>query len=212
MDAVAVMVFGSPAEARRGVRRVARVHDRVRGALRDPEVVPAGPYTAHDRRVQVWVLATLVDSTEILFERYVRPFHPGEADRLWSEWRRFGRQFGIPDGLLPRTRADLRSYVARTVEEELLVTPTARALAETILRPRIRLLPARAREPARAYTTSLLPPRLREGYGLPFGSREESLARRFDAVVRAAWRRVPEARRRLPYAYLAGRRLILPRG
>ena len=73
------------------------------------------PYSAHDPEAQLWVLLTLADTSERVFERFVRPFHGGEREALWADWRAVGIAFGLSRALLP---ADYAGYRARI--EELL--------------------------------------------------------------------------------------------
>src|SRR3982751_1696462 len=70
MDAI---TFGSRAEADRLTRRVRAMHRRVRGELAEPVGrFPAGtPYAADDPELLLWVLACLVNSSLVVYERYV---------------------------------------------------------------------------------------------------------------------------------------------
>ena len=65
--------FGSRADADRAMRRVRAMHKQVRGELAKPAGrFPAGtPYAADDPALLLWVLATLVDSALVVYERYV---------------------------------------------------------------------------------------------------------------------------------------------
>jgi uncharacterized protein (DUF2236 family) len=56
-------------------------------------------------------------------------------------------------------------------------------------------------------TAGLLPERLREAYGLPFGRRERAAFDVSLATLRAAWRVLPERLRHLPAYVTAERRL-----
>src|SRR6476659_2281805 len=71
MDLIA---WGTREEADRATRRVRAMHKRVRGTLAEPAGrFPAGtPYAADDPALLLWVLACLVDSALVVFQKYVR--------------------------------------------------------------------------------------------------------------------------------------------
>jgi len=213
LDAVVLLVFGSAAQRARAEAGVRRAHDRVHGRLRGGAGRwPAGSaYSAHDPEAQAWVLLTLADTSELVFERLVRRFHPGEREDLWRDWRAFGLDFGIPGALLPKAHAGYRERLEATLESDMLaVTATSRALAETILRPRVPLLPRRTWEPAVSLTAALLPARLRAAYGLAYGPRQRLEGEIWLRAQRATWALAPRARRALPSLYASVRRVVRP--
>jgi uncharacterized protein (DUF2236 family) len=213
LDAMVLLVFGSDAQRRRALASVQRSHDRVRGRLREAGGgLRAGtPYTAHDRDAQAWVLLTLADTSELVFERFVRRFRPVEREELWADWRALGVVFGIPPRLLPVRYAEYRARVRDALEGDgLAVTAAARALAEAILRPKVPLLPRGMWEPAVSLTAGLLPERLRAAYGLPLGARERFEGAVWTGAQRLTWRIVPRARRALPGLYASARLHVRP--
>ena len=125
MDLIA---FGDKAKAQKATRRVRAMHARVRGELAEPVGRwPAGtPYAADDPVLLLWILATLVDSAVIVYERYVARLSRAEKEALWTDYKVVGREFGL------HRRAD------------------ARRLARL---PRLHGRHARRRRPARHATT-----------------------------------------------------------
>jgi len=213
LDAMVLLVFGSEQQRRRALAAVRRTHDRVRGRLRDDGGTwRAGTaYTAHDTAAQAWVVLTLADTSEVVFERLVRRFHPGEREALWADWRALGRTFGIPSRLLPEPYDGYRTRLRETLDGDLLaVTDTTRALAEAILRPKLALLPRGIWEPAVSFTSGLLPARLRVAYGLRLGARQRFESALWTGAQRATWRLVPRARRVLPRLYTTARLAVRP--
>ena len=73
-DAGVRLVFGDSEMAREAARHVYRIHDHINGSTAD-----GAAYTAHDASLLLWVWATLVDSFDTGFTRWVRPFRPGES-------------------------------------------------------------------------------------------------------------------------------------
>jgi uncharacterized protein (DUF2236 family) len=88
----------------------------------------------------------------------------------------------------------------------ITVSPTARDLAQFLLRA-----PAWWLGPAwrwlRVVTAHLLPPRLREEFGLAFGTFERAIAETSIAALRASWWLFPGALRYLPAYREAERRI-----
>jgi uncharacterized protein (DUF2236 family) len=162
--------FGDKAQAQRATRRVRAVHRTVRGELREPAGrFPAGtPYAADDPELTLWIVATLVDSALVVYERYVRSLSRAERDAYWQDYKVIGREFGLGDGDMPDAIEDLRDYVREMVAgPDLHVTDEARELAlKIVMRPPVPL-PARPMlELANFVTVGLLPARLRRMYGL----------------------------------------------
>jgi uncharacterized protein (DUF2236 family) len=166
---VDLVVFGPRAEAERATRRVRAMHRKVRGELHEPAGrFPAGtPYAADDPELLLWILATLVDSGMLVYQRYVRPLSPGEREALWRDWRVFGRMFGVPEETLPASYGDFRRYMRRMLDgDELHVTEEARTTAKQIvMRPPVPLKLRPLVELANFVTVGLLPARIRRQYG-----------------------------------------------
>src|SRR5437763_212392 len=77
------------------------------------------------------------------------------------------RIFGTPAAVVPRTLADFRDYFRKQIEGKTIeVTPTAREIADVVLKAPFPL-PMQVFGPAhRVATAAQLPPRLRREYGL----------------------------------------------
>ena len=122
------------------------------GGRLQPAAYPAGtPYAADDPELLLWVLFTLVDSALVVYRRYVGPLTEAEEAAYWEDFKVVGGLFGLREGDMPATVADLEAYRRRMLDgEELFVSDWARDRArEIVLEPpvpwRIRAHPA---EPA----------------------------------------------------------------
>lgn len=166
MDTIA---FGSRAAADRATRRVRAMHARVRGELPAPAGrFPAGtPYAADDPELLLWVLACLVDSALVVFQRYVRPLSAAEREAYWQDWRVVGRLFGLRPREMPATAADFEAYMEEMLGgRDLFVTTRARELSvQIVLRPPIPLALRPVLELVNFITVGLLPSELRRQYG-----------------------------------------------
>ncbi|HUR85381.1 MAG TPA: oxygenase MpaB family protein [Solirubrobacteraceae bacterium] len=162
--------FGSREDADRATRRVRAIHKRVRGELSAPAGrFPAGtPFAADDPELLLWVLATLVDSALVVYERYVGSLSEAERDAYWQDYRVIGSLFGLQDGEMPGAIRDFDDYMRDMLDgPDLFVTSAARELAiEIVMRPPVPLKRRPVLEIANFVTVGLLPAQLRRQYGL----------------------------------------------
>ena len=165
-----VIAFGSRSEADRATRRVRAMHKRVRGELAAPAGrFPAGtPFAADDPELLLWVLATLVDSALVVYDRYVASLSRDERDAYWQDYRVVGGLFGLRDEDMPADIDAFDRYMRRMLDgDDLFVTSAARELAiDIVLRPPVPLARRPVLELVNFMTVGLLPTRLRKQYGL----------------------------------------------
>ena len=199
LDSTLAIVFGTRDEADAAAAKINNVHGFVHGVL--PE--DAGRYTAgttydaRDPELLLWVHATLVDTSFLVYERYVGTLTPRELDDAYEESKLAARLLGVTDELIPKDLAQFRSYVADMIaSDRISAAPFQRALVREVLYPKISVVPRKAFWPAVAVTTDLLPPRVRELYGLR-RSRSVSLVSNWSRVVVRGM--LPVAPKRLRY-------------
>lgn len=176
-----LVAFGPRDEAQRATRRVRAVHRRVRGELsKAVGRFPAGtPYAGDDPALLLWILAALVDSAAVVYERYIATLTAGEKDALWDDYRLLGRQFGLREAEMPADWGAFSRYMRAMVEGDVLfVNEQARDLAvEIVMRPPVPLHMRPLRELTNQITIGLLPPRLRRQYGFSWDPVREVAAR-----------------------------------
>jgi uncharacterized protein (DUF2236 family) len=167
MDTIA---FGTRADADRATRRVRAMHRRVRGVTEAPAGrFPAGtPYAADDPALLLWILACLVDSALVVYQKYVRTLLHRERDAYWQNYKQIGRLFGLRDAEMPRTIGDFDAYMAGMLEgDDLHITPAARDLAvQIVMKPPVPFKVKPLLELANQITVGLLPADIRRQYGL----------------------------------------------
>jgi uncharacterized protein (DUF2236 family) len=169
MSSVWTAVYGTRAEADRAGARVRSLHARVHGRIEQRMgPFPAGTvYSAASPDLLMWVHATLVDTALTVYEGWVRPLPEAERSAYYEDMKVLAQLFGTPAAAIPPTLDDFRAYMRdRLAGDEICVTPAAHEVMESVLRPP---LPAPLRPAWRAVglvTADLLPPRLREEYGL----------------------------------------------
>jgi uncharacterized protein (DUF2236 family) len=202
VGAMLAMTFGTEEDVRAIASQIRAVHNRVRGTLREAAgVFPAGtPYSAHDPELLRWVHATMLDSVPLAYELFVGPLTPDEKDRYCAEAAVIAPLLGIPDGLLPRSRAELEFYMEKMFASgEIEVTENARRLARGLLSP-----PLGPASPlfsvARLTTIGLLPSALRQAYGFAWDANHDKTLRRCIALVRQVRWCLPRMLREWPAA------------
>jgi uncharacterized protein (DUF2236 family) len=200
------IVYGTTAAARAEIRRLNTLHREI-----------SGPgYSARDPELALWVHATLIESTMAVADAWLEPIPATRRAAFYDETRPIGRAFGVPDGLLPSNVAAFETYVAGMLAPggPVRVSPVARELAAVVLRPPLRpLAPWLAGVPVEAYawtlwpSVGLLPPSVRDDYGLRWGTRERLVSAWLVAGWRG-WRPVlPASFRQMPKALAADRRM-----
>lgn len=180
---VYTMAFGSLDQALGAARRLHARHQAVAGIMSED----AGPfargssYRANDIAALRWVFATLIDTALLVHNLVLPPLSLNERERYYAESVLFAGLFGLAPADLPADWGAFTAYNDAMHESTTLtVSPAARAITrDLLLRPSH---PLRAPQWYRALTASILPPRLREAFELPFGEPEWARAER--ALVR----------------------------
>lgn len=209
------IVYGTTRAARAEIRRLNELHRGIRGP----------GYTARDPELSLWVHATLVDSTIVASDAWLAPLTRVRRAVFYDETKPIARAFGVPDAILPANLDAFEDYVSRMLARDgpVQVSATARALGHAVLHPPLGPLatwlplgaaarPLLDRIPVAAYSWTLwpaiglLPPSVRDGYGLRWGS----LERLVSAWLVATWRGwrpiIPAGFRQMPHALAADRR------
>jgi uncharacterized protein (DUF2236 family) len=199
LDLTLASVFGTEDESRAAAEAIRAVHDRVTGTAQGQ------PYEANDPALLQWVNATLIDTTLLVYRRFVRPLPESEEREYYEEARESSIQFGIPREVVPSDLDAFRTYVDGVLTGgELRATDDGRRLVGEVLRPP---LPLRWRLPAegtRLITLALLPESVRAMFGLRAGPVARVALASSSLASRAALPLVPSSVRE--YRYVRGRR------
>ena len=169
LRALYLITFGTRAEAEQAAAAVRAVHAHVHGTTRETlgRFAAGTSYSAADPDLQLWVHATLVYASLAAYERFERPLAHAERESYYREMAVVAQLFGVPAKAIPPTLADFHRYFERQIASETItVTDTARDIVAVIMRAPLPA-PIRLIAPAhRLATAALLPPRLRQEYGL----------------------------------------------
>lgn len=191
VGAMLALSFGTDDEAINAAATINSIHDRVSGPH----------YSAHDPELLRWVHATLVDSMPAIYERLVAPLSTDERDQYCAEAAIMEPLLDIPDGFLPRSTAQLGSYMRQMLDGgHLVVNERSRALARGILFPpgwRFLWLVFR---PLQLMTVGLLPACVREDYGFTWTTNDARALARWTTALRVIHRLLPRGVRQWPAA------------
>jgi uncharacterized protein (DUF2236 family) len=197
------VVFGTTQRAQRALDRIDHVHGFVRGTV--PET--GDPYGARDPELLLWVHATLIDTALRVYDRFVAPLSPDEAEAYHREGREIAIRLGVPAAVAPASLTELRGWMQeRIMTGDVRVTPTARRLGQSVLYP-TRLPPKWIWDLAHMPSVSILPPPIRAGYGIIWNQSRERGVERLAVASRGVLPLLPRGLRYVPSALAAERRL-----
>jgi uncharacterized protein (DUF2236 family) len=191
------LVFGTREQALESAREINRRHRAVQG----PD------YSATDPELLLWVQATLVYSALRAYAEFVRPLSDSDRDGYYQDTKRLGTLLGVPPASYPVDIRSFDEYFAKMINGPVRVTGDARTLANALLRLRIGAVPRVAVRPLVILTAGLLPPAVRDAYGLAWGRTYQSAFRLARGIVRTLDTLAPPLLRELPPARLARRRV-----
>jgi uncharacterized protein (DUF2236 family) len=194
------VLLGTRAEADEALATVRRLHERVKGTL--PEAAgrhPAGsPYSALDPELMLWTLAVIADSGRAMYETLVRPLTPGERERLWQDYARFGELFDLPRDAMPESYRAFRAWWdAKLASPDLQATEHALEMAPLVAFRQPVPTVARANLAVQNHIIKgTLPPRVRRIFGIRWTAAHESSFRSIAAAHRRAHQLFPRPLRR----------------
>jgi uncharacterized protein (DUF2236 family) len=179
------IAFGTREQALAAAATVNRTHVAING----------DGYSARDPDLLQWVLATLIDTSLVMHDRFVRPLPPTLAAQYYADMKQVGTLLGLPAERMPDDLDSFHHYVEETTTA-LPVSAQARELALALFRPSPG--PWALIWPFERFTAGLLPPPLRDQFGLTWGPGRELALNAFAAassrllpIVPKGWRRPP---------------------
>jgi uncharacterized protein (DUF2236 family) len=217
LDYTNTLVYGTPEDAVKMGRWVHEMHKRIKGTDRHGR-----HYLALDPEAYPWVHATLADAIVAGHARFGRPLNRAEVNDFYAEWLDLGRLLGIREGVLPGDWPGFRRYFDQMVAERLELTDSVRDVLAALKEPKIPpnlALPEGAWRAARfpaarvsaLATIGMLPPVLRERFGLKWSRAQELELRALGAASRSATPMMPASLRRMGPAWLDRRRDAIAR-
>jgi uncharacterized protein (DUF2236 family) len=194
VDTTLAIVYGDRAAAESALKQIGRSHAPVRGQAADGRA-----YRARDPRLMLWVQATLVLTSVRWYEAVMGRLTDADRNAYWDEGKFFAGALGVPENLFPATYADLESYEAEMLRTVVIPDATATAVARDVLRP-YRRLPEPSYWPTDTLSAALLPPALREAFGLRYGASQRLFYRAVIVAIRALRTLLPDRLTVVPQA------------
>jgi uncharacterized protein (DUF2236 family) len=203
------IVFGTADQAVAAARRLYERHAQISGTMSES----AGPfakgtsYLANELNALRWVSATLTESSLVAYDLVLPTLSDAERHCYYSESKSIAALFGIPPALLPADWTAFMTYNEEMWRSDVLtVTPKARAIADRVLWQGGRWPPIP--KWYRPVTALLLPPPVREGFRLRYGSAEQKSAEKALKWIRRVHGVLPDSIRFVgPYQEAVGRLL-----
>jgi uncharacterized protein (DUF2236 family) len=181
--------FGDREASTAALDRIGAIHTRVHGTL--PAAV--GPfaagtsYSAEDPALVLWVHATLADSMINVYEQLIGALTPPERDAYCAESAWVAIELGAVDADVPRTWAAMQAYIDRMLASgAITVGPQAYELSRALLWPSLARVMPGAGWLNRRFTAALLPPGVRDEYGLTLTPAQVRTVRCVSAAIRRA--------------------------
>jgi uncharacterized protein (DUF2236 family) len=207
------IVFGTIDQALAAARKLHERHAQISGTMGESAgpFAKGSPYLANELNALRWVSATLTETSLVAYELVLPTLSEDERQCYFSESKSIAGLFGIPPALLPHDWKKFMSYNDEMWRSDVLtVTPTARTIADRVLWQSERW--PRIPKWYRAVTAMLLPPPVREGFRLPYGSAEQKSAEDMLKWIRRVHGVLPETIRFVgPYHEAEDRLLGRPR-
>jgi uncharacterized protein (DUF2236 family) len=210
LDVTTRIVFGSTETAEEAAERLWNVHGRVRGVTTESGGrYPKGtPYDAREPDLLTWVWATLVDTSLLVYSRYVGSLTVAERHAYYDEQKLLAEKFGIPPGHVPETYGDFNHYFDEMLAgDQIAVTDALRDVVDATVRPELPFVAKPLVEALNLATVGMLPAGLRGDLGLRWGPNRERLLTASRTLGRTLIPVLPGLVREFPPARTAGRRL-----
>jgi len=189
--AAAAITFCSEDLALRAIRSIDRKHRKVHGVLRQAAgMFPAGtPYDANDPELKLWVLATITDSTLLVYDLFVKPLSMSEREEFYRDSLLLTNLFGIPESIVPPTYSDFQSYMKGMLSGNVIqVSESALEIAHALFAP---TLAGKALYAGSVVGIGLMPYRLKKEFGLPWSLRRERWLLRSAEIHRSVRKHIP---------------------
>lgn len=191
MTYVYCMAFGSREEKQTVTEMVHRAHAPVRGE----------GYSADDPELQLWVAATLYAVGTDIYERVFGPLTEAAAEETYREYAVLAVSLRVQPGMWPPSRKAFWEYWDAKVET-LEITDNAKNVAKDLLYNKKLPLYIRAGIPlVRITTAEMLPPRVREGFGLKSTKVRRGVFRMSLGFTKVTYPGLPKVIRTYPMRY-----------
>lgn len=163
LAAVRTITFGTRRDVLYVAQHVQKMHARVMSD--DPG--RNGPYSAFDKNLQMWVLATLIKGAISAYEQFVGSLSVGEKEAYLQDMRIWGEFFGLDRNYGPQHWCEFEPYYNTMISGRLLGSdPICAEVAQRVVYPEQPFLFKVAVRPLSFLVTEMIPSPLLERLGL----------------------------------------------
>lgn len=206
---VFTMIYGSTDQVMRVANNVHQIHTKIQGAISEASgaFAQGSHYEANEVSAMLWVHATLWDTQVRMYELIFPALTRSEKEAYYQETKLFAYLFGIPDDAIPPDWGAFQEYMEKMyASDEITARRVGREMGDMIFNFRGPLKPALSW--LQVMTAYMMPPRLREEFGLPPDT--DANRRTYDRglkMVKTVYPRLPDRIRFVPSYIEAQRRL-----
>ncbi len=133
--AMAKIYFGDVEVAKKTALQLHTIHSFIKGTYKDQKD-NIKSYGANDPDLLLWVLATLIDTTFLVFEKIKGILSTQQKQQFFEEAKTTAFLMGIPENSFPANLQEFNHYFSHTIKNELRVDETSLSLARAILNNR----------------------------------------------------------------------------
>ena len=206
---VFTMIYGSTDQVMRVANNVHNIHNNIKGVLVEDSGAFAKDsyYQANEAGAMLWVHATLWDTQVRMYELVFPALTRAEKEAYYQETKLFAYLFGIADDMLPPDWDAFQEYMETMYNSDQIVARrVGREMGDMIFNFRGPLKPALSL--LQVLTAYMMPPRLREEFGLPADTAaNRKLYERGMKTVKAVYPHLPDRLRYVPSFIEAERRI-----
>jgi uncharacterized protein (DUF2236 family) len=197
------LVFGTRQEAAAAARQINAAHRSVRGVDRSTGLA----YDARDPDLLLWVHASLISSF-LLFERLtVGRLDAAGRQRFHQEATTMASLLGLPAARIPPTVSDLDAWVDATIDSRTLRPTASSHLVSAVMRGKAGGTAGHRSRAAGFLALHMLPPALRDLYGVDHGRSEQRKLKALGAAIRVGRLALPARARFIGPAIAASARM-----
>lgn len=210
LDMTTKIMFGPTSLAEDTARRLRHVHGLVRGVTTEGAGrFPTGtPYDSRTPDLRMWVHATLVHVSLLVYQRYVGPLTIADQRRYYDEQMLLAEKFGIAREHQPADFTAFNEYFNEMLaSDRIAVTDALLDVVDATLNPPLPWVARPLVEALNLATVGMLPLRLRADLGLPWGPGRQRLLDASQVVLSTALPALPRLLREFPPARSADRRV-----
>lgn len=191
MTYVYSMLFGTPSEKKKIIELVHRAHASVQG----PD------YQADDPAAQLWVAATLYGVGIDIYEQIFGPMDDERAEEVYREYVVLGASLRVPPEMWPKNREAFWIYWDEQVASFEICDEAKNVAHDLLYNPKLPFYFKALMPTLRMMTTEMLPPKLRDAYGLKSTKGKKRLYKSTIVLTKATYPFMPKAIRRFPVKF-----------